>query len=323
MKLRTEIRKPRLNLDLDHTKKGLSLVSCFADNMAQKLIRLGYGMCVNPFGTLYNPASICSVLERLGDRRAFVEKELFLHNNLWHSELHHGDFSSEDKESALENINQHYSDACKSLDESDYAIITLGSAWIYKNALSGQVVSNCHKRPASDFIRERLSVVKIVDMFTQAFNSTLKDKYIILTVSPVRHIKDGLIENSLSKATLILAAHTLAEKFPNRVEYFPSYEIVNDDLRDYRFYKSDMCHPSDQAVDYVWDIFSKAVFSLPTTQLNKQLEVLAQASEHRAINAHSENHKKFCLSMIERINMLKNQYPSLDLSSWEKYFASF
>ncbi|MFI3330920.1 MAG: GSCFA domain-containing protein [Rikenellaceae bacterium] len=323
MKLRTEIEKIELNFKLDHSQKGLSLGSCFAENIASRLKRLRFDVCSNPFGILYNPASICSVLERVGQNRDFTENELFEHNNLWHSELHHGDFSSENPQDTLQIINSRYKEGVNALKNSSYVIITLGTAWVYKNAITGQVVGNCHKRAASDFTRHRLSVEEIISMLKKQIEGSLSGKKIIITVSPIRHIKDTLEGNSLSKATLILAAQTLKELYPERVNYFPSFEILNDDLRDYRFYKSDMIHPSDQAVDYVWSLFQEAVFSLETSTLNKQIDSLVSSSEHRVLKPNSPSHKVFCQRMSEKTMALKQQNPELKLDDLEQYFTSF
>lgn len=321
MKLRTEIQTSVLSHQITHSQQGLSLGSCFADNIANKLSRIKFPILANPFGTLYNPLSIYNALARLEQNTPFEQNELFSYNNLWHSNLHHGDFSQEDKEITLTNINTQYAKAIKNLAESDYIIITFGTIWYYRDLATGEVVSNCHKRPESQFKREKLSSQTIVELYTQLLNTTLKNKHIIFTVSPIRHLKDGLIENSLSKATLISAIHTIKDNFPNQVDYFPSYEIMNDDLRDYRFYKEDMTHPSDQAINYIWEQFSKAAFNEPTLTLNKQINNIIQASEHRILKLQSESHKAFCHKMLQQIATLKTQFPNLDLSREEQYFS--
>lgn len=320
MKLRTEIKPNKLAFNIDHTQQGLSLGSCFADNIATKLMRLKFPILANPFGTLYNPLSIYNSLVRLEQNKPFTEDELFNYNGLWHSAMHHGDFSGEDISSTLDQINTLYNQAVSAFQKSDYLIITFGTTWVYRELESQQVVSNCHKLPAKQFTRERLSFHTIFKLFSDLLTTSLQGKRIIFTVSPIRHIKDGLVENSLSKATLIAAIHALRDMFPSQVDYFPSYEIMMDDLRDYRFYKEDMLHPSDQAINYIWEQFSLVSFTSQTLKLNTELQSIVQASEHRVLKPQSASHGQFCKKTLTQIDELEVKHPYLDLSKEKKHF---
>lgn len=177
----------------------------------------------------------------------------------------------------------------RALQSADYLILTLGTAWIYRLKSNERIVCNCHKQPAAHFIRERLSAETIVEQFALLAEGCLRNKRILWSVSPVRHIGDGLIDNAWSKAILLDAVHRIVERFPNN-EYFPSFEIVNDDLRDYRFYDKDMVHPSELAVDYIWEQFQESHISHEARTLFKRIEALHRAMAHRPFNPDSPAH---------------------------------
>ena len=234
-----EIADPPFRIGVSN--RGVVLGSCFAEHVGGWLRAGKMPVRVNPFGVLYNPASIAQAWLRLEAGPAFADDELVEYNGLWHSFLHHGDFSGPDRETVLRRIRAAWESGAEALSEADYLMLTLGTAWVYER--EGQVVANCHKLPAKTFVRRRLTVDETVGLLAERIASR-PELRVILTVSPVIHRGDGLVENQLSKASLIVAAHSLAERFPERVFYFPSYEIVTSELRDYRFYADDRIPPA-------------------------------------------------------------------------------
>jgi hypothetical protein len=276
---------------------------------------------VNPFGALYNPVSIVHTLEHLESGARVGENDLREHNGLWFSFSHHGSFASPDKAEALARIDASVERGHEAIDASDYLIVTFGTAWIYERGDTGGIVANCHKLPVSAFRRRRLSVEEIVNDFERLFEKPLyRNKHILLTVSPIRHLKDGAAENQLSKATLLVAAHRLVERFAN-VHYFPAYEIVMDDLRDYRFYERDRVHPSAEAVDYIWERFCGALIDGESRTLFRRLEKLNAAREHRPFNPQTPAHQAFRSAMRTEVAELREQYPGLDFSAECRYFS--
>ena len=255
MDFRTQIAIPKHN-DIDLDCRIMLLGSCFADNIGTKLHDFRFACDVNPFGVLYNPLSIAQSIERLLTEKPFTEDELFCHNALWHSWMHHGSFSDTTPAHTLDRINQRYLPACANMSHTDVLMLTFGSSWVYE--YDGQVVANCHKVPNNRFVRRRLTIDEITDRYTHLFtqlwqhNPTLR---IILTVSPVRYMRGAIPENQTNKAILLLATEALSHTFADRVSYFPAYEIVLDELRDYRFFADDMIHPSGMATAYVWERF--------------------------------------------------------------------
>ena len=235
-----------------------ALGSCFAENIGKKLLHDHFSLCLNPYGILYNPLSIATALSRLRVGGSFKAEELFLARGRWHSWCHHTCFSRADNDEALQLINDRFEEGRDCLARSNKIVLTLGTAWVFEHR--GRVVANCHGLGREHFSRRLLAVDEVVGALKEeleelfAFNKSLS---LVLTVSPVRHLRDGLIENQQSKATLILAAHKLAQALP-RLEYFPAFEIVVDELRDYRFYHPDLVHLSDTAIDYVYGRFVSA-----------------------------------------------------------------
>jgi len=277
--------------------------SCFAENIGKNLLDLNFAGEKNPFGILFNPASISCALQRIIDEKLFDETELIERNGLWHSMFHHGEFSSNSKEITLEKINSKIISAKRMLPKIDFLIITFGSAQVYLQ--NGKVVANCHKLPEKLFERKFLSISEIFDDYKKLFekifeiNPNLK---VILSVSPVRYLRDGAHQNSINKATLLLAVEQLTREFEN-VIYFPAYEILLDELRDYRFFADDMIHPSAFAEKIIWQKFSECFFSEETKKHIPKIEVLNKMLSHRPINDKSDEYKVFC----EKIEVLKRK----------------
>lgn len=286
LKLQTPVETGRSAVCISLNDKIFVLGSCFADNMGQKMADLGFDVCVNPFGTLYNPVSICNSVARLTSGIPFSESECVQMGagaGLVCSFSHHTSFARSTEDEFLNVANASLKEASLWWKAATKVIITLGTAWIYEYLRSGETVSNCLKIDAKEFSRRRLSVRETATLLMNMI-ARHPEKEFMFTVSPIRHFKDGAHGNQISKSTLLLALDEVLAKFPERCEYFPAYEIVLDELRDYRFYAADMIHPSDQAVDYLWSRF--VGFAVPPAdlpELDSRRRGLLR-SRHRPIN---------------------------------------
>jgi hypothetical protein len=266
---------------------------------------------INPFGVLYNPVSIYNSIELLINNKQLTATDLFENRGLWQSFSHSSLFSATTADACLNKINERLTNASIFLRQTDFLLITFGTAWVFEEQKGGSVVSNCHKLPASKFKRRRLSVDEIVADYSNLINrlsELIPGMKIIFSVSPIRHWKDGAHENNVSKSTLLLAIDELQKQF-KRVEYFPAYEIQMDELRDYRFYASDMLHPSDVAVDYIWSRFSETYFDERTTRMKKEFEQLAADLSHRPLHPDSEEYKAFLKNTETRKAKLISEFP--------------
>ena len=268
MKLQTIVDIKPSEWQIGYEDRILMLGSCFADEMGEQMHRRGLHVTSNPFGTLYNPLSIAQAINLQISESSNLP--MINHDGLWHSMAHHGAFSRPNKEDAEQAVCSSIEAMQNALAEATVVIVTFGSAWVYE--MEGHIVANCHKMPESRFTRRRLSVDEIVEAWRPIVDR-YPDKHWLFTVSPIRHIRDGLHENQLSKATLLMAVEQLAslEGRSGGVSYFPSYEIVLDELRDYRFYADDLVHPSALAVNYIWERFTE-VFCTPQTRNQMQIE---------------------------------------------------
>ncbi|MDE7388066.1 MAG: GSCFA domain-containing protein [Muribaculaceae bacterium] len=280
MKFRTELTVEP-SAPLTHADLLLMLGSCFTDEVGARLQADGFRAEVNPSGTLYNPLSVARTVEMLECGREYVAEDFFENQGLWRSFDHHSSLASADLSAAVARVNAAMNRGADALREASCVIVTFGTAWVF-TLPDGTVVCNCHKLPAARFVRRRLSVDEIVDAWRPILRR-YADRRFIFTISPIRHIADGLHGNQLSKATLLLAVDRLCEEFG--AEYFPAYEALMDDLRDYRFYAADMKHPSDIAVDYVYDLFAAAHFSADTLREALACRKAHRASMHRARSA--------------------------------------
>lgn len=267
LKLQTPVETGRSKVGVSLNDKIVILGSCFADNMGQKMVDLGFDVCLNPFGTLYNPVSVCNSIARLTSGIPFSKDECVQMGagaGLVCSFSHHTSFARRTEDEFLQVANASLKEASLQWKAASKVIITLGTAWIYEYTRSGETVSNCLKIEAKEFTRRRLSVRETATLLMNMI-ARHPEKEFMFTVSPIRHFKDGAHGNQISKSTLLLALDEVLAKFPERCEYFPAYEIVLDELRDYRFYAADMIHPSDQAVDYLWSKFVR--FAMPESEL--------------------------------------------------------
>ena len=316
MKFRTEIEVTPLAEGLEYGAKIFALGSCFAENISERLQRAKFSIASNPFGVLFNPFSIANALERLDSARIFAVCDVKGGGECFYSFDAHSSLDGKTQTEAFGNLNKAVAQGSKALADADWVILTFGTAWVYEH--EGRVVANCHKQPASQFERRRLSVTEIVERYGRLFDGVLRDKKVILTVSPVRHIGDGLQENSVSKATLRLAVEELVSKYEN-AHYFPSYEILIDDLRDYRYYADDLAHPSKMAVEYVWERFCEAVLAEEAKAKLPQVEQIVAAAEHRPFNPESEAHKTFCRKMLVKAELMHEIDFTLEKSVFERY----
>ena len=302
---------------LRHSDKLLVIGSCFAEHIGARLERMKFHAKVNPYGVLYNPLSIATGLERLIERRPFCTEELHeFPDGGWNTWLHHSQYSNPDKEAALEYINARFAEAADLLAEADVLMLTLGTAWVYRLAETGEVVGNCHKVAERQFERECLTVQEITAALSKTLCRAVDIKpnlRLLFTVIPVRHLKDGLHGNQLSKSTLLLAVDELCRTMPERCYYFPAYEIVVDELRDYRFYADDMAHPSAQAVRYVWECFVEHCIDDEAQRFMEQWEKIARAMEHRPFQPDSEQYKRFMEQTKDKVLALKERYPYLEV----------
>ena len=309
----TQIDIPHSTVEITYNDRILTLGSCFAENIGTKLQEACFLTFINPFGVMYNPMSVAQGIRYLLSEKEFTATDLFQSGSLWNSLAHSSTFSAVTADEALQKINSRLQAARYFLHETNVMMITLGTAWVFELVDTRKIVSNCHKLPASRFTRRRLSVDEIINEFTEVFG-LLRNSYpglkFIFTVSPIRHWKDGAHENTVSKSTLHLAVDALEKQF-DFVHYFPAYEIMMDELRDYRFYASDMLHPSDVAVDYIWQRFGDTYFSSETLNLKKELERLRADLNHRPLHPETEEYRLFQLSVEKKKNGLIQDYPFL------------
>ncbi|MBR2168780.1 MAG: GSCFA domain-containing protein [Alistipes sp.] len=329
MQFRTYINIKPYSEQIDLSKSIFSLGSCFAENIASKLQRAKFCVTASPTGILFNPESIADTITRLASTHCDESLNMAIREGLhscdgrWFSYDVHSSLCDNDADTTVAKIAAAYRQGHEVLRQSNVVILTFGTAWVYRLRETGEVVANCHKQPHNLFSRELLSVEHIVNRYSELLsNAALADKRVIFTVSPVRHLADGLADNSLSKAILRVAIGELVRTHSN-AEYFPAYEILNDELRDYRFYAEDMIHPSPTAINYIWQRFGEYAFSDSTRQLIEQAESITQASEHRPMNPASQAHKTFCKQMLDRIAKIKERHPNLDFSKETDSFCKY
>ena len=317
MQLTTSVELPKNLPSINHKDHLLLMGSCFAEHIGKKLTDSYFKVDVNPFGILYNPLSVAKAITQLINKKQYNAEELFCHDDCWHSPMHHGCFSHPQPEVTLQNINERLEKGHHNLLQANWLLITFGTAYVYTQKESGDVVSNCHKLPEHIFDRSRLSVSDIVNKYTAIIeqlhivNPNLK---ILFTVSPIRHIRDGMHANQLSKATLLLAIDQLCQLYPKICYYFPSYEIMIDELRDYRFYADDFVHPSTLSITYIWRQFSTLFFSVETKKIIEECEIIRKSLQHRPLHPESEEHKSFLNKIALKIEQLKRKYPNLEFS---------
>lgn len=319
MEFRTRVELPVGNGEIRHSDRLMAWGSCFAENIGKLLDDYKFTCDLNPFGILYNPLSIARAMDTLLERRLYTESNLLYHKGNWCSLMHHSAFSSADKEECLSHINTRIRQGADNLEQADWLLFTWGTACIYEWKETGEIAGNCHKLPEKLFTRRLLETKEIVDTYTRLLAELHKRNpklNVVFTVSPIRHAKDGMHGNQLSKATLLLAIDKLCERF-SFCHYFPSYEIMMDELRDYRFYADDMFHPTPLAVNYIWQCFQTVFFKPATLQIMKQWDEIKKALAHRPFHPESATYRTFLSQILLKIETLKEKFPYLDVQNEE------
>jgi len=315
MNFRTKVELPEKGAEIRHSERIMLFGSCFAENIGNLLLENKFRCDVNPFGILYNPMSIASALHQLMEREAYEKKDFFEAEGRWHSWMHHGDFSSSSQEEALAKVNSRFVKAKSVFAKADWLMVTFGTSYVYIHKDTQEVVGNCHKMPERMFTRLMLDVKTIVEEWQGVLEKCREvnpDLKVLFTVSPIRHAKDGMHGNQLSKANLLLAIDELCRTCSGCF-YFPSYEIVMDELRDYRFYADDMLHPSPMAVEYLWKCFSKCYFSASTREVMKEWAEIRRGLEHKPFDPESEAYRNFLSQIVLKIARIKEKLPYLEV----------
>ena len=313
MNFRTQVHIPPATVNISHASKVMLFGSCFSDKIGEQLVDFLFQADVNPFGILYNPLSISTAIKRLLHNQSVTENDLVFHNELYHSLMHHGDFSHIDPCICLEKISNRMTKSTTQIKKTDFFLTTFGSAYVYKWKKTNEVAGNCHKIPADQFIRFRLTVDEIVAEWSSLIDDIRKineKATFVFSVSPIRHWKDGAHENQLSKSVLHLAIDGLQSRFAD-VHYFPAYEILLDELRDYRFYAEDMMHPSSVAIQYIWERFSETYFNQQTKEINQNWLPILRALQHKPIHPETASHKAFLVETKKKMDTFFNKYKEI------------
>lgn len=315
MKLQTQVPLQQVSNQIDYQSQVLLLGSCFVENIGKKLDYFKFRTLQNPFGILFHPKAIENLLSRSIQKTGYTKDDVFYHNERWHCFDAHSDLSDISKDGLLQKLNLSLEQTNQQIAQTTHIILTLGTAWVYRHLETNSVVANCHKVPQKEFSKELLSVDAIVaclENMIESIQSVNPNAHLIFTISPVRHLKDGFVENQQSKAHLISAIHQIIGKNASLrlVEgYFPSYEIMMDELRNYRFYEADMVHPNQLAIDYIWERFKSTWISIKDYPIMEKVEAIQKRIEHRPFNPDSEQHQKFLSALHNKMQDLKNEYP--------------
>ena len=315
MNFRTQVELPERETEIRHSERIMLFGSCFAENIGNLLKENKFRCDVNPFGVLYNPLSIANALNQILEGKEYEEEDLFFSGGLWHSWMHHSDFSAPSQEEALALMNFRLAKAKENLAKADWLVMTWGTAYVYIHQEMQKVVGNCHKQPDKTFRRLMLNAEAFVEECRgvlkkcREVNPNLK---VLFTVSPIRHAKDGMHGNQLSKATLLLAIDEICRTCPDCF-YFPSYEIIMDELRDYRFYADDMIHLSSKSVEYIWECFSRCYFSKETQAVMKEWMEIKKALDHKPFRPDSDAYRAFLSQIVLKIMQMKEKFPYLEV----------
>lgn len=314
MVLSTNIPLSRRKHNLINYNSNLLLLgSCFSENIGAKLAYHKFRTLENPFGILFHPKAIENLILKSINSETYTEDDIFLHNERWHCFEAHSTLSSVNKEELLNNLNLAVNQTSTAIQNASHIIITLGTAWIYREIVTDTIVANCHKVPQKKFLKEILSVPEIsesLEAIIALIKSINSKTSIIFTVSPVRHIKDGFVENKRSKSHLLTAIHNIVEPRQNSF-YFPSYEIMMDELRDYRFYAEDMIHPNQTAINYIWDKFTSVWFDENSFATMKEVDTIQKGIHHKPFNPNSEAHQQFLKKLQQKKETLIKAFPHI------------
>ncbi|MDR1623686.1 MAG: GSCFA domain-containing protein [Tannerellaceae bacterium] len=316
MEFQTQVSISESNFDFSYQDKIMLMGSCFAENIGTKLNEAKFTVDINPFGILYNPSSIALSLKALLHPAPFSSDELFEHEGLFHSFAHHSRFSAPSSEELSDKINRRLAVSAANLSKASRLILTFGTAFVYSLKSNGRIVSNCHKLPEKMFFRQIVSTDAILTEWNTLLLSLWEqnpDIKVLFTVSPVRHWQDGAHGNQLSKATLLLAVDALQKKYPERIAYFPAYEIMMDELRDYRFYADDMLHPSSVAIDYVWECFTRHYLARESQVVLKEWLEIQKAMNHKPFQPQSEGYRQFISQTLLKAEQINRKFPFFDI----------
>lgn len=328
---RTVFPIPPAPFSLTHNNRVCLVGSCFTEHIGARLSAGKFTTLTNPNGIVYNPVSIArSLVPDVGATPVSKSPnallpQVFQHNGLWHSWEHHGAFSGPDRQVLLDRLDRSQQEAAAFMQTATRLLLTLGTADVFVLRETGRVVANCHKAPAGWFSQHRLTVHETEQVLAdsiQKLKTVVPDLNVILTVSPVRHLRLGAVENQRSKAVLVLACAGLCERF-DFVHYFPAYELLLDDLRDYRFYAPDMTHPNEMALDYIWQHVAGVYFPPDTQRLLTQVEKIRQAAAHRPFNPDTDEHRAFARAQMKKIEQLVMEYPEVDMNTEKTYFRQY
>lgn len=312
MDFRTIVPISKVTESITYYTSIVSLGSCFAVNMAQKFAYYKFPITVNPFGVLFHPLAIENILQHTIENSPYTAEDFFLHNELWHSFDFHSDMSQPSLKEAIQQANSQQIQLQQALQEASFCFITLGTAWVYIYNSTDTIVANCHKLPSQHFSKRLLSVEEITESLShitallKQFNPSIT---VVFTISPVRHIKDGFFENQVSKSQLFAALYPLITD--NKSLYFPAYELLLDELRDYRFYANDMVHPSEMAINYIWERLVTTYIEIATQADMKQVESIQKGLSHRPFNPETESHQQFLAQLEQKMEAFTMKYPHI------------
>lgn len=322
MEFRTKVNITPSTDKISYKDPVMFIGSCFASEMGSRMKTGRMPVSINPYGPVFNPVSVSNTLDLITAARELTIDDLYNHSGTWLSFYHYTEFSSEDPAKVLEKINLATVKASEFLKKARFLFVTFGTARVYRLKQSGMIVSNCHKVPSENFVNELLTVDTITGLWSVQLDK-LKSLYpelkVVFTISPVRHWKDGHYGNQVSKSTLFLAVNELLHHMPSP-RYFPAYEIVMDELRDYRFYAEDMLHPSSPAIDYIWESFSGCFLEKKTMETWNEIAAISKAMNHRLNPDSSAGTRKFAETMLKQVDLLQVKNPEIDLSSERDYF---
>ena len=298
---------------IDYHSKIVLLGSCFVKNIGNKLEYFKFQSLVNPFGIIFHPIAIYNLLKRIAEQRLYTENDIFYYNEQWHCFEIHSQLSHADKNKFLKKLNGLLAETKKQLSEATHVVLTYGTAWGYLK--NDKIVANCHKVPQQEFTKTLFEVADLEKCFKETFqliqnlNSNVK---IITTISPVRHVKDGIVENNQSKAHLLAAIHKICSE-NNVASYYPAYELMIDCLRDYRFCKEDLVHPNQTAIDFIWEHFEATwLYETKTQKTLKKVNEIQKGLHHKPFNENSKLHQKFLLNLEEKTNDLNSEFPFME-----------
>ncbi|MBE3093971.1 MAG: GSCFA domain-containing protein [Actinobacteria bacterium] len=324
MELRTTFNIEPSRDKISYNDPVMFIGSCFASSIGSQMEMGRMQVMINPAGAVFNPVSVCNTIDTITSGKEFVQDDLYYHDGKYLSFYHYTDFSSDDPVKVLGKINNKSKEALTFLKNARFLFITLGTARVYKWKKTGLIVSNCHKIPSDHFEPELLTVNEVVDLWAKQLDrlhSLFPQLKVVFTISPVRHWKDGAHGNQVSKSVLFLAVEELLNH-PVSPQYFPAYEMVMDDLRDYRFYNDDMLHPSATAINYIWDAFSGCFMENKTMNIWNEVVKITKACNHR-LNAGSDfKINSFAELMLQRISDIEDKIPVIDLSNERNYFLN-